>query len=743
MVIDRKVKRVMFKNKSQYLGSIMLIIISCMLFSVFNIPGNNIINNLSEFRKNYILEDASFVTQNPISNISEIENNYNAILEERKLFDYKIDGNTELRVLKKTDKIDKYVVVKGKGLKNKNEILLEPNFAKANKLSIDSTIEIEGEKLKVVGYAVVPDYVFPVKSEGDMFKNPKAFGFGIVSDDTFNQFNKYSSYYSIKFLEDNKKSMLDYLNKNNFVIKWIDKKDNMRISFVDNDLKGLDPMGKYLPGAIILLTCILISVVISRLIKKEYIQIGTLYALGYRKEEILRHYLRYSFIISIVGSLIGTVLGMLFCKPFLEFTTSFYDIPLLSVKYYFGYLVISLILPFVFLIPTTYLVVNRALKLSPLKLMKGGVNKSKVNILEKKIKLNKYSFVTKFRIREVVRNIPRSVFMILGVTFASMLLLIGFATKDSMDYALNKSYIETYNYQYDYRFNGFQFKELNKTDKISFSPCTVTSPKSDDNVFIIYGVQKNAKYLKLRDNNKNLLNLDNVIITRPLADKLNINIGDSIEVKNKLNSKKFKIKIDNIAETYIGEFVFMPLIKFNSLNGYPKGSYIEVYSKDKIDLKDNESVNVSTRNEILDGYQSLMKPFKSMIGVISLVSFIIGLIVIYIVTSLIIEENKQNISMLKVLGYKDKQIYSLILKSNTVLVILGYIISIPLLYVLLGKFFEIMTKEMNYTIPTKLNNINIFLGSVFILVAYEVSIIANRRKVIGISMSESLKNRNE
>lgn len=134
---------------------------------------------------------------------------------------------------------------------------------------------------------------------------------------------------------------------------------------------------------------------------------------------------------------------------------------------------------------------------------------------------------------------------------------------------------------------------------------------------------------------------------------------------------------------------------------------------------------------------------KYMIGGISFTAFIIGLIVIYVVTSLLIEENKANISTFKILGYSKKEVFSLILGSNTILVILGYIISVPLILSTLSSFFNTMTKEMNLTIPTKLNNINILIGFVIIIITYKLSKALNRRKVLSVSMSDSLKEKRE
>ncbi|GAA0179619.1 hypothetical protein SH2C18_24580 [Clostridium sediminicola] len=183
----------------------------------------------------------------------------------------------------------------------------------------------------------------------------------------------------------------------------------------------------------------------------------------------------------------------------------------------------------------------------------------------------------------------------------------------------------------------------------------------------------------------------------------------------------------------------MPIEKFNKENGYPKGSYLEILSNKKMNIEDDKLLTTNSKDDIISGYASLIKPLQYMLIMISVFSFVIALIIIYIVTSLLIEENKNTISMLKVFGYRKREIHNLILKSNTILVVVGYLISIPILLYSMEGFFKEITKEMNITIPSKLNNINILIGFIIIFFAYNVAKFFNKRKIEQISLTDTLK----
>ncbi|HZK54976.1 MAG TPA: FtsX-like permease family protein [Desulfosporosinus sp.] len=735
MVINKKVKRTMLEHKSQYIGSIILIIIGCMLYSCFNIAMVDAQDNLQKFRTDHNLEDASFIVQNPILNLQELETKFDLTLEERKSTDFNYDSESVLRLLQSTNKLDKYAVIKGRRLQNNDEILIDPGFAKAHSLSVNDTFKINKSTFEIVGFMTTPDYVYPLKSENDVLKNPKAFGVAVVGKEDIGKIGPTLTYYSVKYNQPNSDEFIKNLSNENILIQWVNKKDNNRISFVDGDLKGGVAVGKDLPIAILLLSCILISVILTRLIKGEYQEIGTLYALGYTKKEIMGHYFRYSLIMSVVGSAIGTISGGLLVKPLLSMVTSFYNLPLLAINYDVKYIIFSFLLPFVFLLPVTYIVINRALKLSPVQLMRGGVQKTKVNFIEKSLKLDRFKFNTKFKIREMVRSLPRTMLMIFGVTFASMLLLLGFATKDSMDYMVKSSYIDIYQYNYQYTFNALQSGTLISGEKRSLSTFTANLNQKDENL-VIFGVEKDSKLINLVDSSDNHLSFDQVIITKSMSDKYGLKEGDSVQVKNKLNSKNFTLRIDKIAKAYTGDVIYMPLNDFNQLNGYPENSYLQIDSKDQMNIPADKLLSESNRQDMIDGYNALLMPMKYMIGGIAAMAFIIGLIVIYVVTSLVIEENKANISMFKILGYSNKEVFSLILSSNTLLVIIGFTISVPLILVTLKSFFDAMTKDMNITIPTQLNNINILVGFVIIMITYELSKALNRKKVLNVSMAD-------
>lgn len=748
MIINKKIKRTMMENKSQYIGSLILIIISCLTYTMFNQLTSNLTAIKSSFEKNYVQEDSNFIIDKKIINIPKLESKFNMIIEETGTFDYsnskdKKSNDKTIRVFSENKKVNIPAIIEGKDL-GAWGILIDPAYAKANNINIGDNIKIYSKSFKVSGIMSLPNYIYPLKSESDLLNDPKNFGVAVIRLKDYNLINMGSSFYSIKFLgdektvESRKSEFKDYLKSHNInIIKWINSNENPRMTFVSSKIDGIKAMSSSMPMAILLLTCILTGIVMWRMLKKEAVIIGTLYALGYRKKEILRHYMVYPLSIALIGGITGTILGAITLKPMLSFMLSYFNMPIVSTSFNLKYVFISVMLPVIFLSVFSYFVVNKALKNSPLDLMKGGKDNEKVGFIEKNLSLEKFKFETKFKIREQLRSIPRSLLLLLGVIMATMLLLLGFASKSSMDFLIKDTYENTYKYQYQYLFNSFKQGRPVNGEPFTISSFNINSDSKTN--FTVYGMSTDDKYVYLKDKAGNKLSFDKVIITKPLADKLNVKPQETIQVVNVLDSKKYSIKVDSIAESYVGEYIYMPMEKLNNMLKYPSHSYIGLWSKDKLKIPDKELLSTASIDDFKNAFNSMTQILQYSIGTISFMSFIIGLIVIYVVTSLIIEENKKNISLMKVFGYRKKEVYSLILNSSSFIIVLGYIIGVPLLIVSLDAMFKSVTKDMSITFPVSINYIYIFAGFIVIYMTYEISKAFSKRKVNKISMNEVLK----
>ena len=646
-----------------------------------------------------------------------------------------MDDNTTLRIFSKTSKINKSYIIQGRDIINKNEILLDPSFSKEKNIKLKDKIKIQGKEFKVVGFFALPDYIYPLKSETDLIWNAKNFGIASMSENNIEELKGIKTFYHTVFKENNEKQFRKYIEEKYNILSYVERDNNVRYAFVKTKMDSSIIMALTLPMVIILLTSALLSIVIWRMIKTDLKQIGTLYALGYKKSEILKHYMSYPIIIGIIGGVIGTILGLFFSKPLSKFMLSYFNIPLIKENYSASYIILSPIIPLFFLSLTSFIVLLKVLKMSPVNLMKGFKNKGKVNKLEKSLKLYKFKFENKFKIREITRNIGRTIILLLGIIIASMFLLMGFMSKDSMD-SLVKAQRNTNQYEYNYILKNIQSEKNYTGEKYNLSSFKVENDKES---IPIYGIEKDTQLINLKDSKGEKIQFNKIIITKALAEKLNIDKGDRIKIYNTYKDKGFFINIDEIADDYVTKSIYIPLDEFNTMMNYEKNSYIGLYSKEKLDIDENLIFKVESKKEIEEAFKSMTEPMKYYLTIMAVFATIIALIVIYVITSIIVEENKGNISMLKILGYKEQEINSLILNTGKIPVIIGYLFSIPILKISMGQLMKKVAKDINFSIPMNISLKYTIIGFVIIYLTYEISKILSKKKILTISMVDFMK----
>ena len=107
-----------------------------------------------------------------------------------------------------------------------------------------------------------------------------------------------------------------------------------------------------------------------------------------------------------------------------------------------------------------------------------------------------------------------------------------------------------------------------------------------------------------------------------------------------------------------------------------------------------------------------------------------------------IDENKNNIALMKVFGYKKKEINSMMLNGSRIYVVIGYIIGVPIGYFIIDLIFKIFA-ELDIGLEAKITLPYILIGFVIIALTFEISKAICSRKIEKIALSEALKTQKE
>ncbi len=375
-------------------------------------------------------EDLTFTTDRPLTDIAALGAKSSATIETQKQRNITLPNGT-LRLLAAGRKVDVPAVLSGRGLEGRGEVLLDPRFLQSKGLEVGGGIDLGGKPFRIVGTAAVPNYIYILKNFYDVLPTT-GFGIGVVSSADIATFPEPAASsgetYGVRFqdrenIDAQSRNLRDRIRESGGSIsEWMSASDNPRISMTQGNIKSMQAMSFPVAVVFFLLSSVIVSVMIMRTVKSDSVVIGTLYALGYRRREMIRHYLAIPVLVAAIGAVVGTLLGLLVVGPVVGSMLSAYNLPDTGTHFSPLNLAVAVLVPLVLIGAASLLAIRRILRKRVAELMKGDEQAAKVNVLERALSLDRFRFATKFRIREQMRSIPRLLFLILGVASASMVM---------------------------------------------------------------------------------------------------------------------------------------------------------------------------------------------------------------------------------------------------------------------------------------------------------------------------------
>lgn len=747
-----------------------------MLYNPFdNIGFNYMLDNI--FNK----YDANLDIKEKQLNLLAKQYDFEYELEESKSLK---EGDTYLKVLpyNKDKNINKAYLIEGRLPVNDKEITMLPKYAKIHDIKLNDTYKIGNDEYKVVGFAYAPDYIYPLVSySAIMFDEELNNIIYVNKDDYKNIVGVEERSYSVYYHGDIKRKFeLDDFNKNpdeqpksddigkmfygetNASLSIIAVTRLGRIASLQLEFASDRLFAEYFLYLLLGIAVFVIAIITKKRIEDEKLQIGVLKSLGYSPFSIAISYLVYPIIGSLIGGLLGYIIGSLCNAPLASMFVSYFLIPLDNFSISTKYILNSLLIPTVILSLLSYLIAIFMLRKKPLDLLREGSN-LKINVFSRFA--NKITsilpFDYRFKYSLAFRSIPKLIVVAVTSFFTGMLIVLTLIGMNLIQNVLDKTF-ESMSYDYmiynstiateelddsaDYLLNAnLPIKEIkDKNNKVK---------KLEEEVTIsISGIDKSSKYNRpIDENKKDLLKdlkKDEIIINRNVKNLYNIEVGDTLIVGL---DEEFKTttsyKVVGIAEEFMNITGYALRDDICNKVGYDSTCYSMMLSKDKkysnLDEVDPKIVkNIATVINFKDMKANLtktMEMYSASIYVVILFASIMAFVIISVIANIVVEENKKIISLMKVMGYKNKKISSIVLNIYTPIIIIAYILSIPAMIKLLEKIVSVLSNNMEMTIPIELDPVLAIVGLIGLLIAYFIAVSLSKKVLNKIPLSVALK----
>ncbi|MBP3841840.1 MAG: FtsX-like permease family protein [Bacilli bacterium] len=741
-MLKRKMFRDIRKNLSQFITIFLMIMIGIMAYSGIEAYMDGMTKTADKFYSEnnlYDLNVMGLLNHDDLKKIKEIDNVKDA---ELKLSVSATTDNDKVLLLNfiESNNISKFYVYEGEKFdSNKSGIWLDNFYCEENNINVGDTVLVKYENMelheKVLGKINVPDHLYDTRDDSELYPDRKEFGFAYMSTKEITE--DYIKSLVMKELGINDEKVFDmvmtdfnYKDYIPFSSIMVDVKDTSKEDKVKNDIEdkienakaiikvedtasytayqGEIDEGKTYVGVFsgIFLFIAMLSVIttMTRVVKNQRVQIGTLKALGFSNNRILFHYIGYGFWISIFASVVGLILGYFgIGRVFLNLEMEFFEIPngapaMNASSYYVALIVIGIVAII------TYITGRSILKENPAETLRNKIPSVKGNALNitKKGFFKKLSFSSKWNVRDILRNKMRTFMGLAGVVGCSALIVCALGMLDSMNFFVKLQFEDLYNF--DYKLNikeNVSDKELkvlydkygnHTSQSLGIEIKDEKGNRESNNIFVTDA----GKFVRFVDNKNNIKSKptdDGIYVTYKLADIKGYKLGDKITWHIYGDSKYYTSKIVGFNKDPQNQNVSMTREYLESLGiEYKPDSLYTNNDLSKIkEIKNIETIQ--DINSLKEGMTGMLSMMKTMLVLIIGIAVLLGGIIIYNLGILSYTEKQYQFSTLKVLGFEDKQIENIFIKQNNWIAIASIIIGLPCGFYLTDWLFKTAIEE--------------------------------------------------
>lgn len=464
------------------------------------------------------------------------------------------------------------------------------------------------------------------------------------------------------------------------LLSFVKAGDNVRIQAASGDQELYRSVGIIAGCIILVLISYVLSVFVVHSIDQESSVIGALYALGVNKKDLMRHYVMLPTIIAAVSGVIGTLIAYSDAGVRIQMQDcyNYYSLPDLKVMVMPYLIIYGIIAPPIICFIVTSLVINKRLSRTVLSLMK---NEQKVS-RGKDIRLKNMKFIRLFKIRQLLRE-RRTAFTVVFGMFVS--LLIAVMAVEIFVYCNNVriQYPEDtkYEYMYSYKYPSEVPPEG------GYKAYAKTMKKS------IYGYKFDVTVMGITDDNS-FFDVDledsqeKVTISSSVMYKYGLKEGDVITLKDEENNRNYSFEISGVTQYSPSFVVFMPYEKALELFAEQDDYYNVVFADHDLNIEPGRLYSTTTKENVKEAAGIFVNQMKTMIVMLGIVAVLIFAIILYLMMKVMIDRSSYSIALIKIFGYRNRELKKMYLDGNFYVVAIGALISVPLAKLIMDAIYE-------------------------------------------------------
>ncbi|SDB83536.1 FtsX-like permease family protein [Raineyella antarctica] len=685
--------------------------------------------------------------------------------------------DTTVRAFRSDQAVSRATVDAGTLPTGPDQVLVEKLHAAALGLRVGDQVTVSGRVLRISGVGSLPDYTLASPQLGQT-SDPERFALMVVTPATFEALaaqhpdQAVSAYGYVlhgasadKLREHLQRVTLDpALAHNSYVARavaaargaglplsypamslFLPADDNPRITGAISDARTT--------MNVTLVTTILVMVLVAYVlgefsrdrILRDSVVIGTQSALGTSESALLRYYLALPLAVTVLGSLLGTVLGR-GLAPNLDIITGYYSFPAVPVEPSALIVATGIGVPLAVVALVNVFVVRTALHRPTQELLRPQVTAGP----SLPLRLERMPFVPMFRLRQAMRTLGSYLLIVAGLFLCILLMVFGLGMRSSMDTYLARAETDiSFHDYYTLRFPDLSGVPAGAHQAVAV-PLQVLQDGGPGKTLTVLGVPPDSRYFPADVAG---LGPNQLVLSRAAAHKYRLGVGDTIALSD--GSLNWAFRIVGIADYTTSAFGFTTPANAQSLldpaipvasermttaaGGKAVPYYNALFSDHPLDLDPDRVLTHSTRDEMLAGVAKFNALLTRIVALVTWSSMLIMVVVLYVLIRMVVARQRYSISLLKALGYTDREVGRLYLDNYLWLVVGSVALAIPVSVGIMSQVWRLMTAHLPIGIPFLLSVRDVAVMVGLALGAYAVVRVVTSHDTRSVPVTEVLK----
>ena len=489
--------------------------------------------------------------------------------------------------------------------------------------------------------------------------------------------------------------------------KWYvwDRSNNDSFSRLNNDVSFIRAITTAFP-IIFFLVAILISLTtMTRMVEEDRGLIGTYKSLGYSSFKISIKYILYAALTCVFGAILGSLIGFVALPKVVGIIMSqMYVLPKFRLFIHTGYALGGFGLFLLGILGATAISCAEILHKRPAELMRPKVPKAGNRILLERIPFiwKRLSFLGKVTCRNLFRYKKRAIMTIVGILGCTMLIVLGFGIRDTVDGLMPDQFETVTVYDAIIATDDLSAKEMDTLSRewratgmvkedlqLQISSLTLHSENKSSDI-IVMAIPDGADlgpYLHLYDyktGKEMKLPSDGIVVTKNAAERLKLSGGNVVTLQNSDNLE-YKFPVAFVASNYAGNYVFISESCYKSAFGDYAATAFLLNLQDGtegqkwLDTLDSDKriLSVNSSQSRIDSFKDVGRIVDMVVYILIAMSAVLAFTVLFTLSNINISERERELSTIKVLGFQHKEVYSYVNKETLILTFIGILCGLP------------------------------------------------------------------